>query len=87
MRLFEAVEAVFGIKHSLDVVITSKVEESHILHGQNDTTLDFFFSSDRSVSSVVSFSHGGKRHILGDVQTLCPSFKKLHVKASFFKDL
>ena len=30
--------------------ITSKVEESHILHGKIDVTLDFLFSSDRSVS-------------------------------------
>ena len=29
------------------------MEESHILHGKKDTTLDFFFSSDRSVSSGV----------------------------------
>ena len=32
-----------GIKHSLNVGITSKMEESHILHGKKDTTLDFFF--------------------------------------------
>ena len=38
------------LKHSLDLGITSKVEESHILHGKNDVTLDFFVSSDRSVS-------------------------------------
>ena len=43
---FEAVwgcRGCLGIKHSLDVGITSKMEESHILHGKNDTTSDFFF--------------------------------------------
>ena len=37
-----AVEAGFGIKHSLDLVITSKLEESHILHGNNVPPWIFF---------------------------------------------
>ena len=35
------------VKHSLDVRITSKVEESTILHGKS-SHLGYFFSSDRS---------------------------------------
>ena len=37
-----AVEAGFGIKHSLDLVIISKLEESHILHGSNVPPWIFF---------------------------------------------
>ena len=37
-----AVKAAFGIKHSLDLGITSKLEESHILHGNNVPPWIFF---------------------------------------------
>ena len=36
------------VKHSLGVGITSKVEESHILHGKNDVTLE-----ERDIFSLV----------------------------------
>ena len=52
-KLFWPFFGLFGLwnlKHSLGVGITSKVKESHILHGKKDVTLDFFVSSDRSVS-------------------------------------
>ena len=36
------------LKHSLDLGITAKVEESHILHGKNDVTLE-----ERDIFSLV----------------------------------
>ena len=52
---FSAIFGLFGLfwpfwplKHSLDLGITAKVEESHILHGKNDVTLE-----ERDIFSLV----------------------------------